>query len=502
MSATNKPLISPDSLSSSVGSSRDKYHHPHVVQFYSNDAPLLDALCRYIGSALAAGDSAIVIATKAHRDSLASLLLNSRGLDTSTAAKQGRYIPLDAEETLSKFMIEGWPDPALFGALVAGLVTRAKAAAKGENPRVFGFGEMVSLLWAQGKYEAAIQLEGLWNDAIEKHSFTVRCAYPIAGFDREEHAEQFLKICAGHSAVIPGESYTDLISEDERFRDISNLQRKAHALETEIVERRKAEQALKLAHDELETRVMERTAEINEKNAQMRRQGEILATTNQGLRALSARLFQVLDEERRRIARDLHDSTGQALALLSMNLSVLELEASPNNPDLAKALSDNGMIVRQISTELRTLSYLLHPPLLDEMGLQSALRWYVEGFGQRSNIKVNLELPDDLGRLSREMEIALFRITQECLTNIHRHSESETAFVQLCGSDGRIALAIKDEGKGLAPDKLINIASLGGFGVGIRGMQERVKNLGGELEIRSDATGTEIKVVIPIPSPE
>src|ERR1700683_1309458 len=101
-------------------------------------------------------------------------------------------------------MIEGWPDPALFGALVAGLVTRAKAAAKGENPRVFGFGEMVSLLWAQGKYEAAIQLEGLWNDAIEKHSFTVRCAYPIAGFDREEHAEQFLKICAGHSAVIPG----------------------------------------------------------------------------------------------------------------------------------------------------------------------------------------------------------------------------------------------------------------------------------------------------------
>jgi signal transduction histidine kinase len=185
-----------------------------------------------------------------------------------------------------------------------------------------------------------------------------------------------------------------------------------------------------------------------------------------------------------------------------MNLSVLELEASPNNPDLAKALSDNGMIVRQISTELRTLSYLLHPPLLDEMGLQSALRWYVEGFGQRSNIKVNLELQDDLGRLPREMEIALFRITQECLTNIHRHSESETAFVQLCGSDGRIALAIKDEGKGLAPDKLINIASLGGFGVGIRGMQERVKNLGGELEIRSDATGTEIKVVIPIPSPE
>jgi len=301
--------------------------------------------------------------------------------------------------------------------------------------------------------------------------------------------------------VIPGESYTDLISEDERLRDISNLQRKAHALETEIAERKKAEQALKLAHDELEMRVLERTAEINEKNAQMRRQAEVLAMTNEGLRALSARLFQVQDEERRRIARDLHDSTGQALALLSMNLSVLEAEASDSSPDLAKALSDNGMIVRQISTELRTLSYLLHPPLLEEMGLQSALRWYIEGFGQRSNIQVNLEMPDDLGRLPREMEIAIFRITQECLTNIHRHSESATAFIQLRGCQGRITLAVKDEGKGIAPDKLIRIESLGGFGVGMRGMQERVKNLGGGLEIVSNTTGTEIKVVIPMPSP-
>ena len=160
--------------------------------------------------------------------------------------------------------------------------------------------------------------------------------------------------------------------------------------------------------------------------------------------------MHVQDEERRRIARDLHDSTGQSLALLSMNLSVLEMEAGRTSPELAKGLSENAAIVRQISAELRTLSYLLHPPLLEEMGLDSALRWYIDGFGQRSGIEVRFE-QRDLGRLSRNLELTIFRVVQECLTNVHRHSRSSTASIGLYPSSGNIILEVKDEGKGITP---------------------------------------------------
>jgi signal transduction histidine kinase len=164
---------------------------------------------------------------------------------------------------------------------------------------------------------------------------------------------------------------------------------------------------------------------------------------------------------------------------------------------LAAGLAENAAIVKQISTELRTLSYLLHPPLLDEVGLESALRWYVEGFAQRSNIRVHLELPKGLGRFSNEMEIAIFRVVQECLTNIHRHSGSATAAIKLRESSGDVVLEITDEGKGIAPEKLSQISSVGVAGVGLRGMRERIKDFGGELEIASDEKGTRVKMVVP-----
>ncbi len=154
---------------------------------------------------------------------------------------------------------------------------------------------------------------------------------------------------------------------------------------------------LKLAHEELEMRVSGRTAELAEKNLQIQEQAKTLEMTNRDLRELTARLLQVQDDERRRIARDLHDSTGQILALLSMTLSGLQSEAKKFSTGLADGLGENVEIVRQVSAELRTLSYLLHPPLLDEMGLESALRWYVDGFGKRSGIKVTLDLPSKLG---------------------------------------------------------------------------------------------------------
>jgi PAS domain S-box-containing protein len=227
-------------------------HEPggHTVQFYSEDQSLITGLSRLIAHALGIGSSAIVIATKAHREAL-TLDLQARGLDTMTAVLQGRFILLDAAETLEKFTVDGWPDAALFTELIGGCVARAKVASHGGNSRVVAFGEMVSLLWARGKPDAAIRLEQLWNDLGKTHDFSLRCAYPIGGFAREEDGEPFLKICAEHSGVIPGESYTELATEAERLRDISQLQQKARALETEKAERRNIQQSLQIRESEL-----------------------------------------------------------------------------------------------------------------------------------------------------------------------------------------------------------------------------------------------------------
>src|SRR5271154_1246450 len=222
----------------------------HTVQFYAEDQSLIDGLSRLVWTALGTGNSAIVIATKPHSEALTATL-RARDLDTTTAMRQGCFILLDASETLAKFTVDGWPDGALFSELIGGYFNQAQAASHGGSSRVVAFGEMVSLLWAQGKPDAAIRLEQLWNDLAKTHSFSLRCAYPIAGFAREEDGEPFLKICAEHSAVIPSESYTELATEAERLRDISHLQQKARALETEKEQRKHIQRSLQLRESEL-----------------------------------------------------------------------------------------------------------------------------------------------------------------------------------------------------------------------------------------------------------
>jgi PAS domain S-box-containing protein len=222
----------------------------HTVQFYTEDQSLIRGLTRLIATALVTGNSAIVIATKAHREAL-TLDLQAGGLDTMKALWQGRFTLLDAAETLAKFTVNGWPDAALFTESIGGCVARAKAASHGGNSRVVAFGEMVSLLWAQGKPGAALRLEQLWNEMGKTHDFSLRCAYPIGSFAREEDGEPFLKICAEHSGVIPGESYTDLATEAERLRNISQLQQKARALETERAERKNIQKSLQSRESEL-----------------------------------------------------------------------------------------------------------------------------------------------------------------------------------------------------------------------------------------------------------
>ena len=212
----------------------------------------------------------------------------------------------------------------------------------------------------------------------------------------------------------------------------------------------------------------------------------------------SARLLRLQDEERRRIARELHDGVGQLLAAMSMNVSKVKKEGSRLSPDAARCVEENSNMIKQISADIRTMSYLFHPPLLDELGLESALKWYVEGFAERSKIAANLELPVDLGRLPKDQEMCLFRLVQECLTNIHRHSGSSTALVRLWRTPGEIRMEVSDEGRGIHQEIQSKVASGKSAGVGLRGMRERVKQFDGTLEIHSNGKGTSILVTLPL----
>jgi len=210
-------------------------------------------------------------------------------------------------------------------------------------------------------------------------------------------------------------------------------------------------------------------------------------------RSLSARILTLQDDERRRIARGLHDSLGQYLAALKMNVHMLA--AGGENRLAAESLD----IIDKCIAETRTVSHLLHPPLLDEAGFGSAARWYVDGFAQRSGIRVNLDLPRELARLSREAEIALFRALQEGLSNVHRHAGSTQVEIRLGAEQDCVRLEIKDNGRGIPAERLQGLnEGAAEAGVGIAGMRERMRELGGSLEIESDSSGTRLRVAIPV----
>jgi len=226
----------------------------------------------------------------------------------------------------------------------------------------------------------------------------------------------------------------------------------------------------------------------------------------ESLRSLSGRLLRLQDEERRRLARELHDSTAQRLAALALELAVVHDRGGRLSARGRQALAEAGRIADECSRELRTLSYLLHPPLLDEMGLASALSGYVEGFSKRSGIRVKLDMPADIGRLPAETETTLFRIVQECLTNVHRHSMSPVAQVRLVLDPEAIQLEIADQGRGLAAGVTSGGTNHGTngatgerheLGVGIAGMKERVRQLGGNLDLDSSEAGLTVRAFLP-----
>jgi len=232
---------------------------------------------------------------------------------------------------------------------------------------------------------------------------------------------------------------------------------------------------LSRAYSELETVTAERTEELQK---------------------LTQRLLNVQDEERRKLARDLHDSTGQLLAALKISVAHLQEDCRGGKPAHA-VVSEVVQLTDLAIEEIRTMSYLLHPPLLDEVGFACAAEWYVEGFAKRSGINATLKIANLNGRLPKNVEIALFRVLQEGLTNVHRHSGATDASIHLEHKREAVVLEIRDFGKGI-PEERLRLLRGGGSGVGLAGMRERVNELNGKLEIESDSRGTRMRAVVPL----
>jgi PAS domain S-box-containing protein len=568
----------------------------HSVQFYEEDDALLDELGRFIGGALVAGDAAIVIATKSHRTGL-DQRLKKQGFDVTKAARQGRYVALDAAETLSKFMVDGAPQELIFNDVIGEHILRARSAAGSARP-VAMFGEMVALLWAEGNRAGVVRLEQLWQGLLKTQPFSLRCAYPLSGFHREEHGEWFMKICGEHSLVIPSEDYTTLATEEHRLRNIAYLQQRSSAL-AGVTALRESEERFRLLVNAVQDYAIftldargrvdswnmgaERIkgyqpAEIIGKHfscfypEESRRAGEParaleIATTEghweaegwrvrkdgtlfwanavitarkddtgnligfskvtrdfteqmlakrsleesrrqledseQSLRKLSLHLLRTQDEERRRIGRDLHDSLGQYLSVLKMRLDSFKSLDKTADLDTAKQdIAECADLAEESIKEVRTISYLLYPPMLEEMGLRSAVRWYLDGFTKRSGIQTSFDISPDFGRVPRDIEVAIFRVLQESLTNVHRHSGSPTADVKVLISDGTLILEVKDKGKGMPSGNLAEAGQdHGTHGVGLRGMDERMRHLGGRIDFHSTPTGTRVVATVPLESP-
>jgi len=246
--------------------------------------------------------------------------------------------------------------------------------------------------------------------------------------------------------------------------------------------RRESNERLRQSQAELESRVRQRTEELEQLQSD--------------LRDLSGKLLQLQDEERRKISRDLHDSAGQTLTVLGMNLGQLQQLAPNGNRQFEEKMREAQDLLQRVTQEIRTTSYLLHPPLLDENGIAPALRWYIDGLAQRTLLKMELHIPDKFERLPRETELAIFRIVQESLTNVLRHSGSDAAIIRITREPDEVAVEIEDHGKGIPAEKLAAMNE-GGSGVGTRGMRDRVRHLGGAMQINSTPSGTIVSFNLP-----
>jgi len=361
-------------------------------------------------------------------------------------------------------------DDAIVSKTLDGVITSWNAGAE----RLFGYtaseavGQNISLIIpADRKHEETVILERIRRGERIEHFDTVRI--------RKDKTSLDISLTISPVRNASGK----IIGASKIARDVAQRKR----LERES---RESEERYRTLADALETQVQFRTQELEKRNLE--------------LRDLSGRLLESQDVERRHIARELHDSAGQTLAALGMHLARISEGANKDPAQLAKDVEGAEELVRHLSQEIRTTSYLLHPPLLDETGISSALSWYVQGLAERSSLVIDLKVPDNFGRLPSEMELLIFRLVQECMTNIHRHSGSKTALIRIEREERYIRVEVEDQGRGMSPERLAEIQSQG-TGVGIRGMRERVRHFRGDLVIESNGSGTRICATLPLKTP-
>ena len=312
----------------------------------------------------------------------------------------------------------------------------------------------------------------------------------------------------GFMSKLAGEANISILERPVRVPTIISVLRTAkrarshqRQIQELLLQEKESASNLRSARDQLEQRVKERTIELSRTNDELTSEVRERERAERDLHNLSAKVLTIQDEERRRIARDLHDGVGQTLtaALLALSQGISGPEPLPSG--CQSDLRNTEDLLQQAVGEVRTVSHLLHPPLLDESGLFSAVRWYAEGFSERSGVKLVLELDEQKNRFGRDVETGLFRIVQEALTNVHRHSGAEVVHIRITSADGRATLSIQDDGKGIPSDAL-RMTPNGRQGVGLSSMRERSALLGGTFNVETNSRGTLIVVSVPLQTPK
>jgi len=476
---SGKRGVSPPEIyeSASLFQPRTESDGQHDVQFYFDDQFLIKSVSAFVRDALDAGTSAIVVATRSHCVGLADQLRRD-GADLTSAISRGRYIALDAAETLERLLLNGSPDEFRFGECVGDLISSSAHAALHQNPRVSIYGDMVSILWQRRDIQGALRLEELWNRLAAHYSFRLRCGCPITSFDRETHPDLFSRIVCQHDAVIPAEGFAEPALENDHSRTVALLQQTEQVLKSEVTERLAVEAQVR---------------EVQSQNQELIKELRKHEAIEEELRRFTRRLLTARDEEQRRIAVELHENTAQLLAALSVYFAVLHQEKASLNPRLAKAVASSRSVSDSLLSEIRRLSHLLHPPTLDDMGLSIALKDYIDDFIKSHGARVELEISENLGRFDHNLEITVFRIVEEALANASPRSGTVFTAVRLTRTAAVLMLSIENH----QPSQT-GVEGSPRRETRFTGIHERVMEHGGSVQFTSNPSGTRLAVKFPV----
>jgi signal transduction histidine kinase len=425
----------------------------HAVRFYGRGGFPVESVASFLAEGVRAGDSAGMILTPRHTRAVRKALA-LRGVDTAALEKRGRLLTFDAEATLGEFLVRNHPDPARFRSVVGEALARAIPS----RGLVRVAGEMVALLVQGGNPQAALELESLWSALVRRKPIRLVCCYPLDSFAATALARTFGRVTAAHGEVSPARDTSAERVPSGRW--VARLQQQARALEAEIAERRRAEEALEASHEQL--------------------------------RALGRHMQGVREEERARISRRVHDELEQSLTALKMDLEWLarKLDRAPGAHARVRRMSG---AVDQIMLAVSNVANELRPDMLDDLGLAETLEWQAREFSSRSGVACELDLGAAPATLDRARRTTLFRIFQEALVNVFRHARASTVRVRLAAGPSGIELLVSDDGAGITASQLTAPRSFG-----LIGMRESALAIGADLVIESaPGGGTMVRVHLP-----